>query len=98
MTEPLPYEDATADVYAVKAAASFTVTHIAAGLRHLTGPCPRCGALIEIPVVDTVYKTRAGDGPIEAVVCTCAEPHPGRPEGHVGCGAYWNLILGPDAS
>jgi hypothetical protein len=27
------------------------------------------------------------------IICTCTETHPGRPEGRVGCGAYWIFDL-----
>jgi hypothetical protein len=41
--------------------------------------------------VAAASPSEASDG--EPVICTCEEPHDGRPEGQVGCGAYWNFIL-----
>lgn len=29
------------------------------------------------------------------MACTCTEDHPGRPSGEDGCGAHWNIVLGP---
>ncbi|MFJ9643613.1 hypothetical protein [Streptomyces sp. NPDC101206] len=33
--------------------------------------------------------------PYDTVRCNCRLPHPGRPEGRRGCGAYWNLRVLP---
>ena len=32
---------------------------------------------------------------VEPMICTCEDPHPDRPEGRVGCGAYWTLTISP---
>jgi hypothetical protein len=97
----LPYQEITGAQYATTAAGNFEIEEYKIGILTLRGPCPRCGAMIEIPVVDRVVRgvsqvaaaspSEASDG--EPVICTCEEPHDGRPEGQVGCGAYWNFIL-----
>jgi hypothetical protein len=96
------YEETTDDDYAVLAAGTFTATEIRPGTVELTGPCPRCGGIMHVPVVTGTYKSlrlfrRSGPPApaerIEPVICTCAHEHPGRPEGGVGCGAYWLLRL-----
>ena len=97
----LPYLEVTDPGYAATAASAFEVQEGKLGDLSLRGPCPRCGTVIEIPVFDYVVR-RAGrptsaaeppDAGIEPVICTCDEPHEGRPEGQVGCGAYWNFTL-----
>jgi hypothetical protein len=98
---PLPYQERTDAQYATTAAGNFEIEEYKVGVLTLRGPCPRCGAMIEIPVVNRVVRAvgqvaaasprQASDG--EPVICTCEEPHDGRPEGQVGCGAYWNFIL-----
>ena len=56
---PLPYTEITDDTYAVDAAKSFTVTEQGRGTLVLRGPCPRCRALIDIPVVSSTFDPRA---------------------------------------
>ncbi len=104
---PLPYIGITDDTYAVYAAKSFTVTELARGTLVLRGPCPRCHALIDIPVVSSIFRSSrsAGDrlragapkaaeaGHDEPMMCTCEDEHPDRPEGRSGCGAYWILTI-----
>jgi hypothetical protein len=97
---PEPYKEMTDPGYATTAAAAFEIDEYEAGALTLRGPCPRCRAEIEIPVVSSIVRglTQWAGMPqsaarIEPVVCTCEEPHGGRPEGRVGCGAYWNFIL-----
>jgi hypothetical protein len=34
---------------------------------------------------------------VEAVLCTSSSDHPGRPEGAVGCGAYWMTEIPTEA-
>jgi hypothetical protein len=92
----LPYLETTAPDYAGAAASKFTIEDHGAGLQILRGPCPRCAAPIDIPIVRQVVKS-FGAAPdtdnVEPVMCTCEETHDGRPEGRVGCGAYWNFAL-----
>jgi hypothetical protein len=95
-----PYLEVTRPEYATIAAAAFEIEEYKSGSVALRGPCPRCKAVIEIPVVSQVVRglSRWTQAPavaadIEPVICTCAEPHEGRPEGRVGCGAYWNFTL-----
>lgn len=98
---PEPYLETTDPGYAEAAAAAFEIQELGNGSLTLRGPCPRCHAEIEIPVVDRVVRgipwgpvAPAVQQPdVEPVICTCAEPHGGRPEGRVGCGAYWNFTL-----
>lgn len=97
-TPGLPYHETTATDYAAAAATTFVIEDHGAGLQILRGPCPRCAATIDIAIVRQVVK---GGGPalnvddpiIEPAMCTCEETHDGRPEGRVGCGAYWNFAL-----
>ncbi|QGN48116.1 hypothetical protein GKC29_15565 [Micromonospora sp. WMMC415] len=103
--EPLPYREVTDEKYAESAARTFTVDEPDPGTLVLRGPCPRCHALIDIAVVDGVFRTSRllGAGPWrrgrstadheEPMLCTCQESHPGRPDDAVGCGAYWTLVL-----
>jgi len=104
MTDLLPYEEVTTDDFARRAAKEFSATQPVPGTLVLTGPCPRCGAVIQVPVVDGVFKIilpsagRRDQAPIadrddEPVICTCSESHPSRPPDKVGCGAYWLLRI-----
>ncbi|MEV4758493.1 hypothetical protein AB0J86_25775 [Micromonospora sp. NPDC049559] len=104
----LPYAEVTEPGYAERAAATFQAARPAPGTLLLTGPCPRCGTVIQVPVVDGVYKTtgrfrvggRREPAPserLEPLICTCEEEHPGRPAGRAGCGAYWLLRITVDA-
>ena len=108
---PLPYKAITDDTYAVDAAKSFSVTELGHGTLVLRGPCPRCRALIDIPVVSSIFRSSwsvgswlrarapktAEAGHKEPMMCTCEGDHPNRPEGHKGCGAYWTLTISPPA-
>lgn len=95
----MPYEETTDDDYGVRAARSFSATTVQPGTVELSGPCPRCGAVIHAPVVTDIYKSfrlrgRSAPAPaerIEPLICTCDHDHPGRPDDRVGCGAYWLL-------
>ncbi len=98
---PLPYQEITDAQYAITAAKEFEVAEYGADVLTLRGPCPRCGVMIEVPIVGQVVRRvnpaadasqpEASEG--EPVLCTCEEHHEGRPEGRVGCGAYWTFIL-----
>ncbi|MFI2644448.1 hypothetical protein [Streptomyces sp. NPDC018610] len=103
----LDYLPVTDDSFATTAAGTFTAKVVSPGTTELTGPCPRCGAIIRIPVVSGVYKSfrlprrrhapPASQALLEPVICTCDDDHPGRPEGDVGCGAFWIFRLEPAA-
>ena len=56
---PLPYTEITDETYAESAANDFTVTELARGTLVLRGPCPRCHAFIEIPVVSSIFRSVA---------------------------------------
>jgi hypothetical protein len=108
-TGQLPYREITDESYARKAAPTFGIEEPKPGLRILRGSCPRCGAIIDIPLMPSVFggnrssstvlrpgATSKGDaGSIEPVLCTCDDDHPGRPDGRRGCGAYWNFVIHP---
>jgi len=105
--KPLPYTEITDEMYAEVAARDFTVMELAHGTLALRGPCPRCRAFIEIPVVSSVFRSsrsigswprprepKSGEaGHREPMMCTCEDDHSGRPEGRSGCGAYWTLAI-----
>jgi hypothetical protein len=103
---PLPYKEITDQTYAVQAAQSFTVSEPARGTLILRGPCPRCCAVIDIPVISNIFRlsglvsgllpARGQSAEVnhtEPMMCTCIEDHPGRPAERDGCGAYWNLSI-----
>ncbi|MGW2571656.1 hypothetical protein [Streptomyces sp. NPDC001537] len=94
----LPYLETTDPGFADSAADTFVIEDHGVGLRILCGPCPRCSATIDIPLFQETVKgpgspSAAGRSGVETVMCTCEEPHEGRPEGRLGCGAYWNFLL-----
>ncbi|WP_445528866.1 hypothetical protein [Streptomyces cyslabdanicus] len=102
----LPYEEITEPSFGARAAVEFSLIQVGPGAAELRGPCPRCRTTIRLPVVNSVYKNfrlwrRPGQQASppsvheELVICTCAEDHPGRPEGKVGCGAFWRLEITP---
>jgi hypothetical protein len=98
MPAVVAYKEKTKPQYAQAAALAFVVDNYGPGLDMLRGPCPRCRALIEIPVFRELVKAGGHHGetpsaPVgEPVLCTCEEDHEGRPTGRTGCGAYWNLV------
>ncbi|PKV94019.1 hypothetical protein ATK30_4887 [Amycolatopsis echigonensis] len=111
IAEPLPYAEVTDPTYAEVAAQNFTVEEVAPDTHVLRGTCPRCNAVLEVPLVGNVFhgmrsirdvlrkrhtKPSAGDR-VEPVICTCEDAHPNRPEGRSGCGAYWTLLLTTEA-
>jgi hypothetical protein len=73
---------------------NWTPTEVDGGWRY-AGRCPRCDHPSEkfIPVAGVVLKLAMAVEPprrrVYQVHCTCAEPHPDRPAGEKGCGAYW---------
>lgn len=104
---PLPYVEISDDTYSESAAKNFTVTEAAPGTLVLRGPCPRCAAIIETPVVSSIFRSSrsladwlprrapeiAGSDWVEPMMCTCEDEHPGRPQGRTGCGAHWTLTI-----
>lgn len=93
----VPYRELSEPGYAEQAAATFVIEEFGGGMSLLGGQCPRCGVAIEVPLIDGVFRrhlaTGAGDVRSVPIICTCTEAHPGRPEGRVGCGAYWIFDL-----
>jgi hypothetical protein len=101
-TNLLPYEAITDRSFSD---AEFTISPAGLSVLVLSGRCPRCTAQIEIPVLDPLLGgSRAGPGErgidwmqadaeadLVPVLCTCLDPHPGRPDGAIGCGAYWDF-------
>ncbi|GAA2746151.1 hypothetical protein GCM10010440_36740 [Kitasatospora cinereorecta] len=103
--DPKRYEEITNLRFAT-AAASFEALPTRGGV-ILRGTCPRCADPMEFPHVDRVYRMtlpgrstaarRSGaEQDVVHMICTCTADHPGRPEGLDGCGAYWNVRLGPE--
>lgn len=105
MTIPEPYREITEESYATFAAEHFTVEEPMPGMLVLRGPCPRCGAIMEAPVVDSIFRSTRGirlsrrssqpavESHVEPMMCDCGEDHADRPEGLSGCGAYWILTI-----
>lgn len=103
--QPQPYREMTDEQYADWVARHFTVEEVQPGTLVLRGPCPRCHAIIDIPVVNDIFQaSRRRGGRLwrrapstvdheEPMLCTCEEPHPGRPDKADGCGAYWTVML-----
>ncbi|GAA4884141.1 hypothetical protein [Kitasatospora terrestris] len=91
---PLPYQPTNDPTFATTAATTFEVDDTYEGALVVSGPCPRCGALLEVSVFESIVRSAGGQpsGPV-LIVCDCADQHPGRPENRRGCGAYWNVIL-----
>ncbi|MER6348754.1 hypothetical protein ACWC10_04645 [Streptomyces sp. NPDC001595] len=99
----LPYRESTEQGFAETAAHSFVSAAYEEGVL-LSGPCPRCGCLMEVALVREVfsrhvfsrrlspgrdYRTPEDVPRLEPLICTCVTPHENRPEGRAGCGAYW---------
>jgi hypothetical protein len=99
--ELVPYRELSEPDYAETAAATFVIEDFDIGMSLLSGLCPRCGVAIEVPLIDGVFRgdrrvdtaERAGGARTVPIICTCTEAHPGRPDGRVGCGAYWIFDL-----
>ena len=100
----LPYLETTEADYPHKAASTFTINNYGAGMELLRGPCPRCLALIEIPIFKEIAKGgadlgRSPDEPVgEPMICTCDEEHEGRvPAGNyiragkAACWYWWRM-------
>lgn len=107
---PVRYAETTDDKYSEDAAQMFEPIQVAKGTLILRGPCPRCRAVIEIPVVNSIFRSsrmlsgrlrgpKAGSSQaayIEPMLCNCQYEHRDRPDGRSGCGAYWTLTITPD--
>ena len=103
--QPLPYLEITNQGYATLAAQNFTIEEPKSGTLVLRGPCPRCNAVIDVPVVSGIvrsfrlFSVRRPSGKnsaashAEPMMCTCEDEHAGRPKDAYGCGAYWTLTL-----
>jgi hypothetical protein len=101
-TPPLAYEEKTDDRYAEHAARTFTA-HPTGGAITLRGDCLRCEHVMEYLIGDVVrqWKSPPATPPApppeaeepEHMVCTCEGEHPNRPDGFLGCGAYWDLAV-----
>ena len=107
------YREVTHPNYARKVSETFTIEEGEPGNRILRGPCPRCGTVIDIPIVHAVFRLAVEDTlgatralwsrrreaapapQVEPMMCTCEDPHPGRPQDYVGCGVYWTLTIAP---
>jgi hypothetical protein len=98
------YREVSEPDYAEKAATTFVIEDFDIGMSLLSGLCPRCGVAIEVPLIDGVFRgagsavrvdtaERAGGARAVPIICTCSEAHAGRPDGRVGCGAYWIFDL-----
>ncbi|MDO0928908.1 hypothetical protein QQY24_27140 [Streptomyces sp. TG1A-8] len=94
----LPYAEESEPAYVQHVAEHFELRPYGKGLLLACGPCPRCAAPLEIPVVLTTvrlmsWRAPARPGPIEVpMACNCDEDHDHRPDGVTeGCGAFWLL-------
>ncbi|WP_459961522.1 hypothetical protein [Nocardia sp. IFM 10818] len=108
--ESVPYIEVTSPDFAVSAEATFKLCSHVGGIESLRGPCPRCRGEMESPVVTEIYRRfgigklfrRSGTGPerdpVEVLVCSCEYEHDGRPDGEIGCGAYWMLRIQSESS
>lgn len=94
------YMEVTEADFAKQAAQTFTAERLGAGVMLLAGPCPRCAAVITVPIFDKVYRGRdpVKEARQETVMCTCEEEHADRPESRVGCGAFWVFEIREEAS
>jgi hypothetical protein len=109
-SEPQPYRENTQDSYAQWAADTFAARNAEPGVLLLHGSCPQCQANIEVVIVTTIFAARhrirdwlrsarqpkRDEDVRQPVLCTCQDDHPGRPDGRLGCGAYWTMIIAPD--
>jgi hypothetical protein len=102
----MPYKEVTKPRYAEFAAQEFQVEGHGPGTLVLRGPCPRCGTTMESQVVDVIFRSSRAirfwrqnsalpdqKRHEEPMMCLCEDPHPDRPEGREGCGAYWKLTI-----
>lgn len=101
----LPYQEVTEAGYTEHVAQSFKIGQRGADFLMLHGSCPRCNGPMQVPLVTVALKamlprltsrrTTASSGfDIHPMICACRstnDHHPGRPDGHTGCGAYWTI-------
>ncbi|MFE2579221.1 hypothetical protein [Streptomyces sp. NPDC059378] len=96
----VPYEEITEDAYSDAFVHGARAIPTRRGVL-LDGGCPRCAGQMSYPLVDKVFRSPlpsaaqvpATDSKVVALLCTCPEDHPARPDGERGCGAYWNITL-----
>lgn len=95
--EPLPWEEFSRPEYGERAARE--IPYQPRPAHHPTdlvfaGPCPRCRHefvyVWPLEVVRAAAPAGAGTLPV-TVRCQCEQPHPNRPDGVDGCGAYWRV-------
>lgn len=100
------FEEVTKPDYAHVAAETLRLDPVGADSVLLRGPCPRCRCDVDIPVIDSVFRSwwvgrrsvPTQTDSVYPVVCNCRTDHPGRPADRTGCGAYWNLVIVPGGS
>ena len=93
-----PYEEITDPSYTGFADGSEIVER--KGGFSIIGTCPRCGHQMTYPYPKRVVgrgnwrrSSSKSDERALAVLCTCTQEHPGRPDHEHGCGAYWKVAL-----
>ncbi|KUN79275.1 hypothetical protein [Streptomyces griseoruber] len=99
--DPVPYEEGSSQGYSERAADRFELVRHARRYLVASGPCPRCNAHLEIPIVTEAVRALGNGGPASGgtevpMYCECEGEHPGRPDGEEGCGAYWLLVVPGD--
>ncbi|MXM62171.1 hypothetical protein GR925_01565 [Streptomyces sp. HUCO-GS316] len=101
--DPVSYEESSSQEYSQRAADRFELVRHARRYLVASGPCPRCNAHLDIPVVTEAVR-RLGNGALASgatevpMYCVCEGEHQGRPDGEEGCGAYWLLVLPADVT
>jgi hypothetical protein len=109
--DPRPYMEVTDATFAQLAAKTFALEKQPKGILLLRGPCPRCNGIIDIPIVDRIFRTSHSRHSglrsqprsehvvprVEPMICNCDHSHPDRPKDRVGCGAYWILEIPGEA-
>lgn len=99
--DPVPYTEENSEDYSSKAATHFELVTHAGRYLVASGPCPRCNAHLDIPLLKEAVRGFGNAGPAAApteipMCCACDGDHPGRPDGGEGCGAYWLLGIPAD--
>jgi hypothetical protein len=91
----LPFAETTAQNYAEAFSATCELTETRRGVL-LAGTCPRCHDPMDYLVPTGVFLGAIGTPAYvrpTPLMCTCRNPHPGRPDSDEGCGAYWTVEL-----
>lgn len=96
----VPYEEITEDGYGDAFARAARAKETRRGVM-LDGDCPRCAGRMSYPLVNQLFRSPLPPGApvppagaeVVPIICTCPEGHPERPNGELGCGAYWNITL-----